>query len=271
MTTNTSTPPAELREHAASLTKLLLEQFQIELQHMRGQHKVVRYSSEAMGAATAVWSRSKRGYSVLSEYFNLPSISRLQKGKQALRPTSRFDEGIYLRAQAAIRELGITLRGYVIFDELKTDPSGLVFNTQTHKIVGFADPTLSLDDVVLVQGSARSRLVSYVNQFLFKSCTKGHKLSFLCDHYFSAGPTDGVEVSMQLTHVMRCLESIGIQVCGFVSDAGGGNSGSFALMRELKTEPPQSVGWLGKEYTSKVNPYDASRRVYMWYCAAHGE
>jgi len=164
--------------------------------------------------------------------------------------------------------------------------SGIYWNTQSHKLVGFASDSeeLNLADELdalndILKGNDNNSLPTQnmikslesdncnakkVNQWRFHSI-KG--VIHNAEYFFNSGCLTGDELLRQFVHVVSCYEAIGVQILGCVSDAGGQNSRLFNYLHCFR--PINEGSWLSDATILVQNPAVPSRNIAVWFCATH--
>ena len=144
-------------------------------------------------------------------------------------------------------------------------------NVSNNKVIGFDDESLSftqdLKDILAGCEVKEGSVAKYVNQWVYRST---HNEIFLLEFWFNAGSLPGEELLMQLDHVIRACEIIGLHVDYLCSDAGGGNVKLFSILRNLlKTMDVPDDFWLDLDQISFTHPLDKSRRIFFLNCITH--
>jgi hypothetical protein len=252
-----------------SMVDQLFEQLTIAAQRGCGKGKQVRYSAGLMKLALALVTRSKKGYQELQKTMQLPSIPLLMKKRQAMKTCSGSCPKVY--RDAFNRNACKGAEGVLVLDEMQLAGSGLLFSSTDHRIVGFADEALNFESIFDPPAAKESSIAVYVNQFMFKSVDPECRLTFMGEYFYSFRSIAGNEIRAQILHVIRHLELAGFHVHGICLDAGGGNASAVTQMREKAHNCTTEEYWLGEEWVGFVHPTNVARRIFIWYCSAHGK
>lgn len=292
------------RQAYQSTVNFIMEQIAVLTKRLQGKAKTVRFSPTMLQFAMSIYARSRKGYTEVSELLHLPSISTLQKLKQASGVHSGMCSSIYRNARVRNGNRGGS--GLLLCDEMKIQ-AGMVFCTSNNMVTGFVDDALCMDALCkqLFSGdaqttttsssssSSRSRssdggagekldedcvenvnnLAQYVNQWLWRSNVKSEgdaHLTVQCEYFFSKQPASGAELTAQFHRVLRLLELAEFEVHALCSDAGGGNSSMFRYLRET-TAGSIDIHWLPDSYVSLAHPMFEQRRIWLFHCSTHGK
>ena len=112
-----------------------------------------------------------------------------------------------------------------------------------------------------------SNLAQYCNQWIWRSNCSNKMV--VAGFFLSANPLDAIELKEQFMHTLVSLELIGLQVNGLCMDAGGGNSRLFKVLRQAEYNITCSESYFQEDMVSCVHPFDDTRRLYLFHCAAH--
>ncbi len=170
--------------------------------------------------------------------------------------------------------------GQLMCDEMHLK-AGVYWNTKSHRIVGFASDSMelnlceemkSLEKAIDANGNLcdknefekSDKNAKKVNQWRFRS-VKG--IVHNGEYFYNSGSLSGDELIWQFIHVVCCYESVGVQIFGFESDAGGQNARLLHYLRCGKALGEES--WLTENDVLIANPADPSRQIAIWYCATH--
>ena len=232
---------------------------------LKSGDKLVRFSPRVLRVALSMYLKSPKTYKEFksSSVLCLPSISTLKKLKQS----RSVNDGICLKIYERHKEQRIDdfEVGHLICDEMKL-VEGLLWNTSTHQVQGFACDDINDLASLLKRFSSEEEteeIATSVNQWRFRSVLG--KI-FNCEFFSNRGTLNGDNLLLQFLHVVLACEAIRCEVWGFLCDAGGNNARLFKFLRNGKTSKEP---WLPAEMVTTTNPFDPSRKIAIWHCVTH--
>ena len=107
--------------------------------------KTNRYSPKLLQLAASLYTRGKSVYKDASEFMVLPSISTMEKTKQAHSSSSGDCSNLYLNFRRRFKCHSVM--GILAGDEMKLE-EGIAWSTSTHKISGFVNDQLNFDEIM---------------------------------------------------------------------------------------------------------------------------
>jgi len=268
---------------------VILEQMQSNAKKITKKEKGVRFSPRILRMALSIYTRSKVGYEEMrkTSIEVMPSPATLNRLKSKLQTSDGYCPRMYQwffdETVSHIPEQDRA--GHVMCDEMQLK-SGIYWNTQSHKLVGFASDSeeLNLADELdalndILKGNDNDSLPTQnmikslesdncnakkVNQWRFRSI-KG--VIHNAEYFFNSGCLTGDELLRQFVHVVSCYEAIGVRILGCVSDAGGQNSRLFNYLHCFR--PINEGSWLSDATILVQNPAVPSRNIAVWFCTTH--
>ena len=226
--------------------------------------KQVRFSPRVLRVTLSMYLKSPKTYSEFksSSVLCLPSISTLKKLKQSRSVNDGVDLKIYERHKEQRNDECEV--GHLICDEMKL-VEGLLWNTSTHEVQGFACDDINDLASLLKRFSTEDEteeIATSVNQWRFRSVLG--KI-FNCEFFSNRGALNGDNLLLQFIHVVLACEAIrwkfGVSYAMQVEIMQGFLS--FCAI-ETSEEP-----WLPAEMVTTTNPFDPSRKIAIWHCVTH--
>jgi hypothetical protein len=177
---------------------------------------------------------------------------------------------LYARYAINCMAVGLILYGILQCDEMKLI-EGVVWNTKSHAVHGFAGDCNSLDKLVrgALTGNADKMPAVEVNQWKYRALN-GNRQSFECEFFYNDGTLTNADIRRQFLQVTCNLELINCQVLGWDADGASKNVTAMRALSVLPTQRiPHSLEWLDITYLSCVHPIDQWRRLFFWLCSTH--
>ena len=148
---------------------------------------------------------------------------------------------------------------------------GVLWNSQTGKLVGIAKDMLDLSSVLkrlLLEEGDEVKPAESVN--CWKVVIFGEKEieGWMVGFFFNDGSLTGDTLLNQFDYVTVCVESINVKIHGLCMDAGGNNARFTLLLRDY-VRLKGDVVWVDDELCYVENVFDPSRRIYFWFCLTH--
>jgi hypothetical protein len=162
--------------------------------------------------------------------------------------------------------VGLVLYGLVQCNEMKLI-EGVVWNTKSHAVHGFARDCSSLDKLVrgALTGNTEKQLAVEVNQRKYQA-VNGNGLSFKCEFFYNNGTLTNANIWRQFLQVTCNLKLINCQVLGWDADGASKNVTAMRTRSEKPTQwIPHSFRWLDFTYLSCIHPIDRLQRLFFFY------
>jgi hypothetical protein len=243
-----------------------------------GNPRQVRYLPSTINLAMNVYLHNRSAYEKLRENSpgSLPNVRLLQTLKSFFSTREGCNPACYSAVSDGTLRKNLLRShvGHLCMDEVKIK-SDLVWNSANDEILGFCNIGTSpkvLQDALLRMTSddatyeSKDRHAVQVNQWVFRSAKND---IFMAEFFYNTGSLDSDDLLRQLLHVVGSCESIGLQVYGICCDAGGPNEGLFGIFRNVNKEIKDSDAILDEDMVSMINPYEPSRRIWLFHCSAH--
>ncbi len=249
---------------------MIIDEIKNQCLAFNNQKRQSKYSSRMVGLAMSLYLQS--GPTAYEQFRKdsimiYPSSSYLKSLKYAQdttdgKSTAQYEDQLKLRK-------GKEEIGQVIVDEMKLKKD-VIINVKSGAVVGVTDDFICQKKLMKnwLDNDKPDEMVeaaTHVNQWQYRS-TDGRV--FNCEFFYNSGSLSGNALLEQFTRVVMNCELVGSKVFGLLCDAGGNNARLMNLLRQSGAGFP-NMAWVGEDDVTTANPFDPSRRIYLFHCATH--
>ena len=270
-----------------SMAELLASRGRNFVKDLEGKKTQFRYHKLEWDMALSCYRNSPKAYraGTAVDLGQQPSESGLNKKKAETKVHPGRCTVIYMfGASRRLFECGRKhgdvlpwLQGKLMCDEMYLK-GGMLFNSKTHKVVGFIAEMDNMESVLktYMDGEERAhdkaKIATRVNQWAFRPYT-GERLQLL-EFFYNDGHLPGDQLLYQFLHVLKNCENFKLMVSGLILDAGGGNQGLFALLKNrfgnTEIDPHQCILEPDHKGIYIRHPrFPRTRKLFLSYCGTH--